>query len=190
MQDDLPGSVFAQVIAQMGISGIHRATVAAQVLYDRPTDTRMYEVEWDPQLWRDIVEYVKVFYDSLSDPEPPMLPQDLIDALLAEKSDTTAEGEEEWDDVDDPDEHRDGVPLGRLAPTFVTASRVKADEELLAKLDALHAHYVTKKALATALGVHPSSIGHHLSRESKTIEVDLYAKIMNHQPQPKQEDAA
>lgn len=96
----------------------------------------------------------------------------------------------EWDNIDDPDEHRDGIALGRLNPTFVTASRVKPDDALHAKLDALHAHYGTQKNLANALGYHPSSIAHHMNRESKTIDVDVYVHIMNHQPQPEQEDAA
>ena len=96
----------------------------------------------------------------------------------------------EWDNIDDPNEHRDGLALGRLNPTFVTASRVKPDEALHAKLEDLHAHYGTQKRLADALGYHPSSIAHHMNRESKTIDVDVYVHIMNHQPQPEQEDAA
>lgn len=96
----------------------------------------------------------------------------------------------EWDDIDDPDEQRDGLALGRLNPTFVTANRVKPDDALHAKLADLHAHYGTQKSLADALGYHPSSIAHHMNRESKTIDVDVYVHIMNHQPQPEQEDAA
>lgn len=95
----------------------------------------------------------------------------------------------EWDDIDDPDEQRDGIALGRLNPEFVTANRVKPDEALHAKLADLHAHYGTQKNLADALGYHPSSIAHHMNRESKTIDVDVYIRIMNHQPDQK-EDAA
>lgn len=95
----------------------------------------------------------------------------------------------EWDDIDDPNEQRDGVALGRWNPTFVTASRVKPDEALHAKLADLHAHYGTQKNLAHALGYHPSSIAHHMNRESKTIDVGLYVHIMNHQPDQKEHAA-
>ncbi len=95
----------------------------------------------------------------------------------------------EWDDIDDPEEQRDGVALGRWNPTFVTASRVKPDEALHAKLDALHAHYGTQKDLADALDVHPSSIAHHMNHESKTIDVGLYVHIMNHTPDQKENAA-
>lgn len=95
----------------------------------------------------------------------------------------------EWDNIDDPDEHRDGIALGRLNPAFVTANRVKPDEALHAKLADLHAHYGTQKSLADALGYHPSSIAHHMNRESKTIDVDLYVHIMNHQPDQKEHAA-
>lgn len=95
---ELPGSVTAQVIAQMGISGIHRADVVAIVGYDQPLEARHYQVEWDKELWDGIVDVVAGFHRSLGESEPPMPPQDLIDALLAEKPETTAEGEEEWDE--------------------------------------------------------------------------------------------
>lgn len=95
----------------------------------------------------------------------------------------------EWDDIDDPEEQRDGVALGRWNPTFVTASRVKPDEALHAKLEDLHAHYGTQKDLADALGYHPSSIAHHMNRESKTIDVDVYVHIMNHTPDQKENAA-
>lgn len=95
----------------------------------------------------------------------------------------------EWDNIDDPNEHRDGIALGRLNPTFVTANRVKPDEALHAKLDALHAHYGTQKSLADALGYHPSSIANHMNRQSKTIDVDVYVHIMNHQPDQKENAA-
>lgn len=92
----------------------------------------------------------------------------------------------EWDNIDDPNEQRDGIALGRLNPEFVTANRVKPDEALHAKLADLHAHYGTQKNLADALDVHPSSIAHHMNHESKTIDVGLYVHIMNHQPDQKE----
>lgn len=92
----------------------------------------------------------------------------------------------EWDNIDDPDEHRDGIALGRLNPAFVTASRVKPDKALRTKLSELRAHYGTQKALADALGYHPSSIAHHMNHESKTIDVALYVHIMNHKPNQKE----
>ena len=97
---ELPGSVTAQVIGQMGISGIHRADVVALVGYDQPLAPRFYEVEWDPDLWDGIVDVVAEFHQSLGEAEPPVPPQDLIDALLAEKPETNAEGEEEWDEAE------------------------------------------------------------------------------------------
>lgn len=95
---ELPGSVYSQVLSQMGMSGIHRGDVVAMVGYDQPLEARLFQVEWDQELWDGIVDVVADFHQSLGEAEPPVPPQDLIDALLAEKPEIQAEGEEEWDE--------------------------------------------------------------------------------------------
>ena len=76
--DGLPAHVAAQVMAQMGVSGIHEASVVAQL---RSTVPEIYPVDWDPQIWDGMVDVIDAFYRSLGNAEPPIPPQDLIDAL-------------------------------------------------------------------------------------------------------------
>lgn len=75
--ESLPGHVHMQVLAQQGISGIHEASVVSQL---GSTVPRIYPVEWDPELWDGVVDVVNDFVQSLGNSEPPMPPQDLIDA--------------------------------------------------------------------------------------------------------------
>lgn len=76
--EELPSHVAVQVLAQMGISGIHEASVVRQL---GSTVPKIYEVEWDAALWAEIVETVAGFYDSLGESEPPMPPADVLAAL-------------------------------------------------------------------------------------------------------------
>ena len=78
---ELPGHVYAQVLAQQGISGIHQASVVRQLWSTVPL---IYDVAWDAELWTGIVDQIHAFTKTLGNAEPPMPPQDLIDALKAQ----------------------------------------------------------------------------------------------------------
>lgn len=95
--EQLPGSVAAQVITQMGVSGIHEASVVTLAGYDRPLAPRHYEVEWEPDMWAGIVDVLDGFYRSLGQAEPPMPPADLLAALTAGPE---REGDTEFDQAD------------------------------------------------------------------------------------------
>lgn len=84
-EEALPGHVHTQVLAQMGISGIHRADVVSQL---GSTVPRIFPVEWEEDLWVGIVEHVKAFVDTLGNSEPPMPPADLLEALKPEEPPT------------------------------------------------------------------------------------------------------
>lgn len=88
-EDGLPGHVYAQVLAQMGISGIHQASVIAQLGSTVPV---IHNVEWDAELWAGIVDQVDAFTKTLGNEEPPQPPVDLIQAL-ADAVRTPPEGE-------------------------------------------------------------------------------------------------
>lgn len=79
--DDLPGHVYSQALAQQGISGIHQGSVIRQL---RSTVPVIYPVEWDGELWVGIIDQVADFVETLGNAEPPMPPQDLIDALKSQ----------------------------------------------------------------------------------------------------------
>lgn len=76
--DELPAHVAAQVLAQMGISGIHEASVVAQI---HSTVPMIHKVQWEPELWDAVVEQVAGFYESLGSDVPPTPPADVIEAL-------------------------------------------------------------------------------------------------------------
>lgn len=88
--DELPPHVAAQVLAQQGVSGIHRGSVVAQL---RSTVPVIFPVDWDPELWAGVVDTVADFYRSLGNSEPPAPPQDLLDALAASVVKAPADGE-------------------------------------------------------------------------------------------------
>ena len=77
-QEDLPAHVHAQVIGQQGISGVHRASVVAQL---GSTVPRIFEVEWEPELWEGMIPVLQGFYESLGEAEPPVPPLDLLEAI-------------------------------------------------------------------------------------------------------------
>ncbi|MCK2200508.1 YqaJ viral recombinase family protein [Corynebacterium callunae] len=81
-EETLPGHVHTQVLAQMGMSGIHTADVVSQL---GSTVPKIFPVEWEEDLWVGIVDVVKDFVDSLGNTEPPMPSQDLLDALTPPK---------------------------------------------------------------------------------------------------------
>ncbi|WP_018296498.1 YqaJ viral recombinase family protein [Corynebacterium lubricantis] len=74
-ENGLPTHYYVQAIAQMGISGIHTASVVAQL---HSTVPQIYEVEWDPDLWNTIVEHVAKFVETLGEAEPPEPPKELL----------------------------------------------------------------------------------------------------------------
>lgn len=79
--DELPAHVAAQVQAQMGISGIHQATVIALVSGDKPMVPRLYDLTFDENLWAEMVGIITAFWDSLGQAEPPLPDDDVIDQL-------------------------------------------------------------------------------------------------------------
>ena len=93
---ELPGHIYAQALAQQGISGIHQGSVIRQL---HSTVPAIYDVEWDADLWAGITDQVHAFTKTLGNAEPPMPPQDLIDALKAQVQANT-EGEVELAEAD------------------------------------------------------------------------------------------
>lgn len=77
--DEIPTGVLAQVIFQMGVSGIHEATVIALVAQDFPVWPRLYEVEWNEEFYKAICQTVTDFYAHVESGE--MLPIDW-DAII------------------------------------------------------------------------------------------------------------
>lgn len=79
-ETELPAKVYAQVLAQMAVSGIHSATVVAQVehfgLYPI-----FYDVEFDAELWSQVSAQLAAFWESLGQDGPPELPDEVVDAL-------------------------------------------------------------------------------------------------------------
>lgn len=96
-EETLPGHVHTQVLAQMGMSGIHTADVVSQL---GSTVPKIFPVEWEPDLWTGIVDHVKAFVDTLGNTEPPMPPADLLEALKPEAP-STDEIAVEYDEVAD-----------------------------------------------------------------------------------------
>ncbi len=96
-EEELPGHVHAQVIAQMGISGIHTADVVSQL---GSTVPRIFPVEWEPDLWDGIVATVHDFVQTLGNAEPPQPPQDLLDALIKSRRVIDQQGELELEESD------------------------------------------------------------------------------------------
>lgn len=76
--DELPQHVAAQVLAQMGISGIHEATVVAQL---HSTVPRLYDVTFDPELWAGVVDEIQAFTRTLGNSEPPAPDPALLEAI-------------------------------------------------------------------------------------------------------------
>ncbi|WP_313678416.1 YqaJ viral recombinase family protein [Corynebacterium stationis] len=93
-EEYLPPHVHAQVITQMGISGIRTASVVSQL---GSTVPKIFDVEWDQEIWDGIVEQCAAFYETLGNAEPPMPDQDLIDALIEARETITLDGEYEID---------------------------------------------------------------------------------------------
>lgn len=77
-EDELPRHVYTQALAQMGISGIHEASVVAQVHSTVPV---VYRAQWDKELWVGIVDVCHEFVKSLGNAEPPVPEPALVEAL-------------------------------------------------------------------------------------------------------------
>lgn len=121
----VPPHVTAQVITQMGISGIHEATVVAQVGSTVPT---VVDIPWDADVFAGIVDAASDFHASLGEYEPPMPPDDLLEALKPVEG---RGGEATIDDVDSQ------VLLDLLAQKAGIEARIKAEiDELVSKYGA------------------------------------------------------
>lgn len=122
-EEYLPSHVYAQVLTQMGISGIREASVVSQL---GSTVPKVHDVEWDQDVWEGIVDQSKKFYDSLGNAEPPMPPQDLIDSLIEAR--TTVELKEEYE-ID-----ADNMHLVELRSLDEEIARLKEDRAETAEL--------------------------------------------------------
>lgn len=69
-ENSVPADYFSQVIWQMGISGIHQATIGVLVFGSGP---EFHEVEWDESMFRMMVDAAKEWHESLIDGTPPPL---------------------------------------------------------------------------------------------------------------------
>lgn len=122
-EEYLPSHVHAQVITQMGISGIHEASVVSQL---GSTVPKIFEVEWDQEIWDGIVEQCAAFYESLGNAEPPMPDPALIESLKDARETIDLDGEYEID--------ADNAHLVELRSIDEEIARLKEDREETAKL--------------------------------------------------------
>lgn len=85
-EDELPAHVLAQVITQMGVSGLHNpADVIALCGYDQPLEPRIYQVEWDEDLWERFKPHLEAFYESLQGDTPPLMDTVELEKTLWDK---------------------------------------------------------------------------------------------------------
>lgn len=122
-EEHLPSHVHAQVITQMGISGIRSASVVSQL---GSTVPKIFEVEWDQEIWDGIIEQCAAFYDSLGDEEPPMPDPALIEALKDARETVDLDGEYEID--------ADNMHLVELRALDEEIARLKEDRDETAEL--------------------------------------------------------
>ena len=122
-EEHLPSHVHAQVITQMGISGIRSASVVSQL---GSTVPKIFEVEWDQEIWDGIIEQCAAFYDSLGNEEPPMPDPDLIEALKDARETVDLDGEYEID--------ADNMHLVELRALDEEIARLKEDRAETAEL--------------------------------------------------------
>lgn len=66
----VPADYYAQVIWQMGISGIHQATIGVLAYGSGP---EFHEVEWDEEMFHMMVDAAEAWHQSLIDSTPPPL---------------------------------------------------------------------------------------------------------------------
>lgn len=88
-----PAHVIVQVIFQMGVSGIHNASIVRQLGSTVPV---IYPVEWDADVFDGIVEVCEQFFHSLGNSEPPA-PDPALLAAIKEKTGIIGEGVGEAD---------------------------------------------------------------------------------------------
>ena len=69
-ENSVPADYFSQVIWQMGISGIHQATIGVLAYGSGP---EFHEVEWDESMFLMMVEAAEAWHQSLIDCTPPPL---------------------------------------------------------------------------------------------------------------------
>lgn len=122
-EEYLPSHVHAQVITQMGISGIHEASVVSQL---GSTVPKIFEVEWDQEIWGGIVKECAAFYESLGNAEPPMPDPALIELLKYTRETITLDGEYEID--------ADNIHLVELRSLDEEIARLKEDRDETAEL--------------------------------------------------------
>lgn len=89
----LPSHVYAQVIAQMGISGIHEASVVCQLGSTVPV---VYDVPWDADLWAEVVGAIEEFVGLLNEDEYPLDTRDWQPAVDAAQRGPWDEDDTEW----------------------------------------------------------------------------------------------
>ena len=107
----------------MGISGIRSASVVSQL---GSTVPKIFEVEWDQEIWDGIIEQCAAFYDSLGNEEPPMPDPDLIEALKDARETVDLDGEYEID--------ADNMHLVELRALDEEIARLKEDRAETAEL--------------------------------------------------------
>ena len=66
----IPAHYAAQVLFQMGVSGIHRAELIVMGAFFQ---VETYTVEWDEELWHQMVERCESWWESLQSGTPPEL---------------------------------------------------------------------------------------------------------------------
>lgn len=98
-EDELPAHVWSQVNFQMGVSGIHEASVVSQLGSAVP---RVFPVEWDKDVFDATVEHITAWHKTLGEEEPPQPPADLIAALQPEpQPDKRPTVEVEYEEAED-----------------------------------------------------------------------------------------
>lgn len=69
--NSVPADYYAQVLYQMGVSGIHRASIIVAAGFGAVPE--IHEVEWDEELFGAIVEKCQAWHESLKSDTPPPL---------------------------------------------------------------------------------------------------------------------
>lgn len=68
--DAVPADYYAQVIWQMGVSGIHQATIGVLAYGSGP---EFHDIEWDESMFQMMVDEARQWHNSLKDGTPPPL---------------------------------------------------------------------------------------------------------------------
>lgn len=138
--DEVPEQYLAQVVWQMGVSGLRRAEVV--VYFRDDNELRSYSVPWNEELWRGLIEIAGRFWRDhveTSRPPPPDASESYREFLVRAFPATTGPVLRV----------ESGTPVDRLARWY--AQLKTFEKRLTAELKIAHAEILT--AIGTAAGI-------------------------------------